>query len=189
MPPWWWQKVIVSQLADTSSWRGNPGQYMISCAYHVGQREVKGCSYTTDAKATSITLLRLENAHSYDVFMIMRNMEGKSSTRRLVYVIKKVQGEWWKRAECHVGQMQMWGKCKWSAKHESSLPLTPSYDPSLHECGITCLSVIVMSSMFWHWRLYSGLLVKEKKKQTSLISQQLHNILNPTTWITMNPGM
>ncbi|CAH3031117.1 unnamed protein product [Pocillopora meandrina] len=77
--------------ADTSSWRGNPGQYVISCAYHVGQREVKGCSYATDAKATNITLPRLENAHSYDVFMIMRNMEGKSSTRRLVYVIKKVQ--------------------------------------------------------------------------------------------------
>lgn len=110
MPPWWWQKVIVSQPADTSSWRGNPGQYVISCAYHVGQREVKGCSYTTDAKATSITLPRLENAHSYDVFMIMRNMEGKSSTRRLFHVIKKVQGEWWKRAECHVRQMQM--KCK-----------------------------------------------------------------------------
>ena len=73
-------------------------------------------------------------------------------------------------------QNVMWGKCKWSAKHESSLPLTPWYDPSLHKCGITCLSVIVMSSMFWHWRLYLGLLVK-KKQQTSLISQQLHNIL------------
>ena len=84
-------------------------------------------------------------------------------------------------------QNVMWGKCKWSAKHESSLPLTPWYDPSLHKCGITCLSVIVMSSMFWHWQLYSGLLVK-KKKQTSLISQQLHNILNPTTWITINPN-
>ena len=36
--------------------------------------EVKGCSYTTDAKATSITLPRLQNVHSYDVFMIMSNM-------------------------------------------------------------------------------------------------------------------
>ena len=139
MPPWWWQKVIVSQPADTSSWRGNPGQYVISCAYHVGQREVKGCSYTTDAKATSITLPRLENAHSYDVFMIMRNMEGKSSTRRLFHVIKKVQGEWWKRAECHVGQMQM--KCKaWIFICHSPLDMI-----------LLCINVVLPA---WVWLLW-----------------------------------
>ena len=76
-------------------------------------------------------------------------------------------------------QNVMWGKCKWSAQHESSLPLTPWYDPSLHKCGITCLSVIVMSSLFWHWRLYSGLWTLECRKVS------IFNPLHPN-WIIMH---
>ena len=74
-------------------------------------------------------------------------------------------------------QNVMWGKCKWSAKHESSLPLTPWYDPSLHkimwyylpECDCYEFNVLALATLLR--------IIGKKKKQTSLISQQLHNIL------------
>lgn len=82
---------VVWEPADNSSWRGTHGQYIISCTFHVNQSKVPGCEYTTDAKATNLILPRLENALSYDVFVTIRNMEGKSSSRSEPHLIEKVQ--------------------------------------------------------------------------------------------------
>ena len=96
------------QLADKSFWHGTPGNYIISCKYHIGQKEVKNCHYSTDANSTRVVLQRLKSAYSYDVFLKMRNAEGKfnlAPSER--YVVKKLQGEW-EEQSYGVGRAGVW---------------------------------------------------------------------------------
>ena len=80
-------------MADSVSWRGTPGEYIVLCSYYLHTLgSLLNCEYHVNATSNSTVLQRLDTAKSYLVYMKMCNEEKMCSPDGEPYIVKILQG-------------------------------------------------------------------------------------------------